>query len=99
AFNRPPLLPGGGVICANSAGPIALAPLINNVPSTMTSHTRPKPVAAIDRPIMNRLVRRRRAESGITPAPGLLLQAAQEPLRECQHDKGYYTRDQPDPDH
>ena len=32
AFNNPPLLPGGGVICANNAGVIAAIPLLTRGP-------------------------------------------------------------------
>ena len=60
AFNRPPLLPGGGVISVNRDGRIAPMPSIQQVPSTRTSHSRPKAVAANDRAITTRCTSRRR---------------------------------------
>ncbi len=60
ALSRPPLLPGGGVICANSAGVMALTPLTSSVPNTITSQSRPKAVASIESPMISQLLRRRR---------------------------------------
>ena len=61
AFNRPPLLPGGGVIWVNSAGLSAEKPSYSRVPNTSTRNISPKTVAAIDRPNISELVKRRRA--------------------------------------
>ena len=61
AFNKPPALPGGGVIWENSAGVSAVIPFSSNVHRTRTSQSSPNPVAATDRVMTRPLKMRRRA--------------------------------------
>src|SRR5438874_7856617 len=96
ALRRPPLLPGGGVICVNRDGVIALTPLISSVPSTSTSHSNPNAVAATDSPMTSQLVRRRRSYSSITSAPRLPLKPDQQQFGQCQNDEGDDEQDQPE---
>src|SRR6058998_2704136 len=95
AFNNPPALPGGGVICPNSAGVIAARPFSSSVHSTRTSHNRPNPVAATDRLMTTPLTMRRRVYRRIGSAPRLLLQPQQQQFGDCQDDKGDDEQDEP----
>ena len=61
ALRRPPLLPGGGVIWVNKAGPSAPMPFVSRVHSTRTSHNRPSAVAAVDSAMTTPFTTRRRA--------------------------------------
>src|SRR5204863_4697224 len=88
ALRRPPLLPGGGVIWVNRDGVIAPMPLISSVPSTSTSHSNPKAVAATDSPMISQLLSRRRAYSSIASASRLPLEPDQQQFGQCQHDEG-----------
>src|SRR3546814_2237052 len=63
ALSRPPALPGGGVICVNTANETPAAPFRNSVARIHTSAIMPAAAAPQDSIIASRLRRRRRAYS------------------------------------
>ena len=59
AFKRPPLLPGGGVIWVNSAGPSALNPSYTRVNNIQASQKSPNAMVKPEMPSINAFTRRR----------------------------------------
>ena len=91
ALSRPPSEPGGGVISVNSAGLIALMPLISAVHKIHTSQNRPKIVAATASVSATAFLMRRRVYSDSIVAMSVAFlagQAHQHPLRDGEHDEG-----------
>ena len=60
-LSRPPLEPGGGVICVNTATDSPLKPFHNRAPRISTSQPRPNAVAANASAVATALLLRRAA--------------------------------------
>ena len=59
ALSNPPLLPGGGVIWVNSAGPSALNPSYTRVNNIQASQKSPNAMVKPEMPSINAFTRRR----------------------------------------
>src|SRR5689334_16577402 len=96
-LSKPPLLPGGGVICVKTLTERPATPFHTSVPRMSTSHKRPKAAAPMERPSQRRFLLRRR-EYIFIASPRLHFHARKHVAGECEHDEGDHKQDEAERD-